>query len=144
MKDFNDMLQQFDDIQELPVSEETIGAFIEDKLDDISLYRFRDLISLNESLAELTKNASAEIPTFNAEDYFSNDVIDLDNLPILSFEDRPELQYEQDNSNYTNEPEGPVTEDAVEIPENIVDEDEYSFNETNEDYDSLNYNNLEN
>ena len=143
MKDFNDLLQQFDDIQELPVSEETVGAFIENKLDDISFNKFRDLMSHDESLSELTKDVSKEMPTFNAEDYFSDDVIDLDSLPVLTYEEMSESQYEQDNPNYANGLENPVTEDALETPEYIVNEDEDPFNETSDDYDTLNYNNLE-
>lgn len=143
MKKFNDLLQQFDDIQELPVSEETVGAYIESKLDDISFDEFRDLLSHNESLSELTKDVSKEMPIFNAEDYFSDDVIDFDSLPVLTFEEMSEPQYGQDNPNYTNGLEDPVTEEALETPENIVDENDDSLSETKEDYDSLNFNNLE-
>lgn len=143
MKNFNDLLQQFDDIQELPVSEETVGAYIESKLDDISFDEFRDLLSHNESLSELTKDVSKEMPIFNAEDYFSDDVIDFDSLPFLTFEEMSEPQYGQDNPNYTNGLEDPVTEEALETPENIVDENDDSLSETKEDYDSLNFNNLE-
>ena len=143
MKNFNDLLQQFDDIQELPVSEETVGAYIESKLDDISFDEFRDLLSHNESLSELTKDVSKEMPIFNAEDYFSDDVIDFDSLPVLTFEEMSEPQYGQDNPNYTNGLEDPVTEEALETPENIVDENDDSLSETKEDYDSLNFNNLE-
>ena len=70
-------------------------------------------------------------------------VIDFDSLPVLTFEEMSEPQYGQDNPNYTNGLEDPVTEEALETPENIVDENDDSLSETKEDYDSLNFNNLE-
>lgn len=143
MKDLNDLLQQFDDIQELPVSEETVGAYIEGRLDDVELADFKESIQHDESLLNIVENASAETPTFDAEDFFSDDVIDFDKLPIISYEELSDSQYEQDNSNYTNEFDTPADDDTIETPEGYIVDEEGSLDETNEDYDSINYTNLE-
>ena len=45
MKDLNDLLQQFDDLQELPVSEETVGAYMEGNLGGSELRELQNILN---------------------------------------------------------------------------------------------------
>ena len=60
MKDLNDLLQQFDDIQELPVSEETVGAYVEGNLAGSELRDIQKLINSDEIFAQ-SVNAIGDI-----------------------------------------------------------------------------------
>lgn len=60
MKDLNDLLQQFDDIQELPVSEETVGAYVEGNLAGSELRDIQNLINSDEIFAQ-SVNAIGDI-----------------------------------------------------------------------------------
>lgn len=50
MKDLNEILQEFDGIQELPVSEESIGAYLEGKLAGADLRDVQNLLNSDDEL----------------------------------------------------------------------------------------------
>lgn len=69
MKDINDLLSQFDDLQDLPISEEMLGAYLEGTLPEDELIQVDNGISLDDSLNELLFESS------------NLDMSDYENLP---------------------------------------------------------------
>lgn len=65
MKDLKELLQQFDEIQELPVSEETVGAYVEGNVDKETLFSRGDSNSL---LSDLLDNFENEIDQSDSTD----------------------------------------------------------------------------
>lgn len=53
MKDLNELLQQFDDIQELPISEETVGAYIEGNLAGAELRDVWNFLNSDDDLSHI-------------------------------------------------------------------------------------------
>jgi hypothetical protein len=50
MKDLNEIIQQFNDIQDLPICEEIIGAYLEGNLAGADLRDVQNLLNTNDSL----------------------------------------------------------------------------------------------
>ena len=53
MKDLNEIIQQFNDIQDLPISEEIIGAYLEGNLAGADLRDVQNLLNTNDSLFKM-------------------------------------------------------------------------------------------
>ena len=53
MKDINELLSQFDDVQDLPVSEEMLGAYIEGNLDGSELRSVQNLLNDDDDLFQM-------------------------------------------------------------------------------------------
>ena len=58
MKDLNEILQEFDGIQELPVSEESIGAYLEGKLAGAELREVQNLLNSDDNLFQVIEKVS--------------------------------------------------------------------------------------
>lgn len=58
MKDLNEILQEFDGIQELPVSEESIGAYLEGKLAGAELREVQNLLNSDDNLFQMIEKVS--------------------------------------------------------------------------------------
>lgn len=94
MKDYGDLISRFDDIQDLPVSEEMLGAYLEGNLldvesRDIELYLGQSPL-LNSIVADISENDSEHI-SFNSEDitlpqldYMGNFIIEDISIPNTS------------------------------------------------------------
>ena len=76
MKDLNEIIQQFNDVQDLPISEEIIGAYLEGNLAGADLRDVQNLLNTDdslfkmvESLGDIDKGIDALIstPTANVE-----------------------------------------------------------------------------
>lgn len=88
MKDLNEIIQQFNDIQDLPISEEIIGAYLEGNLAGADLRDVQNLLNTNDSLFKMvdslgdidkgmeslisTPNAGIETPSVLGVDDLSN------------------------------------------------------------------------
>lgn len=71
MKDLNEILQEFDGIQELPVSEESIGAYLEGKLAGADLRDVQNLLNSDDEFYQFV-------------DSFGNTELAMNNLINLS------------------------------------------------------------
>lgn len=60
MKDIKELLQQFEDIQDLPVSEEVLGAYLEGRLEDSELEGVTKIVESDNHLSEMIQDASEE------------------------------------------------------------------------------------
>ena len=56
MKDLNEILQEFDGIQELPVSEESIGAYLEGKLAGADLRDVQNLLNSDDEFYQFVES----------------------------------------------------------------------------------------
>lgn len=67
MKDLNKLLQLFDDIRELPISEETIGAYMEGNLSGAELRDVQNLLNSDNNLFDFVDviNDNIDIPLDN-------------------------------------------------------------------------------
>lgn len=60
MKDLKELLQQFEDIYELPISEEVVGAYMEGRLEDSEIGSVTKIISSDHNLSEMIHDASED------------------------------------------------------------------------------------
>ena len=60
MKDLKELLQQFEDIQELPISEEVVGAYMEGRLEDSEIEGVTKMIASDNNLNEMIRDASED------------------------------------------------------------------------------------
>ncbi len=60
MKNIKDLLQQFDDIQDLPVSEEILGAYMEGRLENSELEGVAKIVESDNHLSEIIQDASED------------------------------------------------------------------------------------
>lgn len=58
MKDLNEILQEFDGIQDLPVSEESIGAYLEGKLAGAELREMQNLLNSDDNLFQMVEKVN--------------------------------------------------------------------------------------
>ncbi len=56
MKSLDELISRFNDIQDLSVSEEMLGAYMEGKLDGTDFSEFADAIASDEALSDLLEN----------------------------------------------------------------------------------------
>lgn len=56
MKDLNDIIQQFNDVQDLPISEEIIGAYLEGNLAGADLRDVQNLLNSDDSLFNMVES----------------------------------------------------------------------------------------
>lgn len=60
MKDLKELLQQFEDIQELPISEEVVGVYMEGRLKDSEIEGVTKMIASDNNLSEMIRDASED------------------------------------------------------------------------------------
>lgn len=60
MKDIKELLRQFEDIQELPISEEVIGAYMEGRMDDSEHEEVSKIIVADSHLSEMIQDATED------------------------------------------------------------------------------------
>lgn len=79
MNNFNDIICRFDDIQDLPVSEELLGAFLEDKLDAYDSLCVKSAIEGTPVLQDLLEeiDSPADIPSVEYGDSDVDSIIPL-------------------------------------------------------------------
>lgn len=96
MKDYDDIISRFDDIEDLPLSEEMLGAYIEGNLEGDDLIDVGYLVQENSLLSTLANEISTD-------DFMDFDVSDIDaeglsNLPgiidFVPFDNTVDLQHE--------------------------------------------------
>lgn len=130
MKDINDLLSQFDDLQDLPVSEEMLGAFVEDKLSESESSMVSDIVNQDIFLMNLVSDAQKDVFGVEMPDhFFEDDVIDFNPIDIFN-NDIDEF----DNSHI-------LQDDCFFVEENTYDEwtdlDDYSISENNESFNDI-------
>lgn len=86
MKDINDLLSQFDDLQDLPVSEEMLGAYIEGNLNGADLRDVQNVINSDDDTMNLLDNVDDIILT-----PFDSSLSLKDNLPSIDFLDSDDM-----------------------------------------------------
>lgn len=92
MKDYDDLINRFEDIQDLAVSEEMLGAYIEDNLTDTESLFVRNQIDKDFSLMNLefaVRSHGNDIPYVDIEAYVSDSLDSLD-LPYINDDILPE------------------------------------------------------
>lgn len=97
MKDINELMSQFDDLQDLPVSEEMLGAYIEGNLDSseqqiVEKSRFFDDI-FDELLSSLSMSSEEQNLDFLTPD-FDNEL--MNNINVLNSEFMSQNQSQDD------------------------------------------------
>lgn len=128
MKDYDDLINRFENIQDLAVSEEMLGAYIEDNLTDTESLFVRNQIDKDLSLMNLefaVRSHGNDIPYVDIEAYVSDSLDSLD-LPYINDDILPEnvaynhsgivqsdLIDETDYSSYQL-PEIDLSQDAIE------------------------------
>ena len=60
MKDLKELLQQFEDIQELPISEEVVGAYMEGRLEDSEIEGVTKMLASDNNISEMIRDASED------------------------------------------------------------------------------------
>lgn len=130
MKDINDLLSQFNDLQDLPVSEEMLGAFVEDKLSESESSMVSDIVNQDIFLMNLVSDAQKDVFGVEMSDhFFEDDVIDFNPIDIFN-NDIDEF----DNSHI-------LQDDCFFVEENTYDEwtdlDDYSISENNESFNDI-------
>ncbi len=80
MKDINELLAQFDDIQDLSFSEETLGAYLEGNLSDAEQIQVQEGIALDDFINELLVDSSdwdikGYEPSFDTDNLFITEPI---------------------------------------------------------------------
>lgn len=92
MKNYDDLINRFEDIQDLAVSEEMLGAYIEDNLTDTESLFVRNQIDKDFSLMNLefaVRSHGNDIPYVDIEAYVSDSLDSLD-LPYINVDILPE------------------------------------------------------
>ncbi len=83
MKDYDELLNEFESIPELHVSEELLGAYIEGKLDFYEASSISELISKEQDLSDIVKNI--DTPCFyDTYDDFSQAAMYVSDLDLPS------------------------------------------------------------
>lgn len=77
----DELLAKFDRIQELPVSEEMLGAYLEDSLDDTSLSAIESLILNDESIQDIL-NSGIENDSVSLVDDIHYDMVNIDMIEL--------------------------------------------------------------
>lgn len=90
----DELLAKFDRIQDLPVSEEMLGAYIEGALNRSELSEIRSIISDSNDLTSFVLNI--ELDSQNIDQIFGNDLIDISDKSLFidefeNFEDMKDL-----------------------------------------------------
>ena len=85
----DELLVKFDRIQDLPVSEEMLGAYIEGNLDSTEFSEIADAIASNEALSDLLENVKMhteiqDISDLDASMFNSGINADLPNITVES------------------------------------------------------------
>lgn len=75
MKDLNDLILQFDDLQDLPVSEELLGAYLEHTLTGSDLRDVQNVLNSNDIAMNLVDNVEENIPTSLGSSLSIDDVV---------------------------------------------------------------------
>lgn len=78
MKDLKELLQQFDDIQDIPVSEEVLGAYMEGRLEDSELERVAKIVESDNHISEMIQDASETITSEHEDTNHPWDIYDGD------------------------------------------------------------------
>ena len=136
MKDLNELLDCLDNLQDLPISEETIGAYMEGNLEKNEVNEVDNALKENNFISNLITDASTPIPEPNIEDFFSDDVIDFENIPFLfnedSYMDLP------DNDNYQREELNMEIDSSHQCPNGVenFEVDGESYEEESDDYNN--------
>lgn len=82
-----ELLSKFDRIEDLPVSEEMLGAYLEDELLEEEKLQIENAIDFNDDLSDLFDmiSQSEDVQSINISEFdFSEDrVIDIDDMPLI-------------------------------------------------------------
>lgn len=74
MKDINEIIKQFDDIEELSVSEEMLGAYVEGKLNSYEMDYLANAIQSDGSLQDLSENIVSDVYPLQIDRVETNDI----------------------------------------------------------------------
>lgn len=98
MKNYDELIQRFDDIPQMPVSDEVIGAYLEGNLNLHEMEAVGDIIDGTPSLHSLVEDIAAEIVGFDEDDALmpfdhSNDgaMDDYSDGLLVASSDAPEI-----------------------------------------------------
>ena len=83
MKDLNDLLAQFESIQDNDISEETLGAYLEGNLNPDEFMQVENAISQDDSLSAFIEDVSA-LDTQTDDSSFGDLGMDMSGLEILA------------------------------------------------------------
>lgn len=90
MKDYSELASRFNDIQDLPISEELIGAYFENNLPENEYDDVSDIIESDEAVASLYNELAAPSEDeifFPEQDMFSPDQVISDDASVAEPED---------------------------------------------------------
>lgn len=137
MKDIKELLRQFEDIQELPISEEVIGAYMEGRMNDSEHEEVSKIIVADSHLSEIIQDASEDnivelVDNSQHEDIYEGDYgfWKLDLPPVFPTNDISTDSEEEidetllDNSDRLDGPEVLYQQNA----ENSLDKDTLNLN----------------
>lgn len=111
----DELLDKFDKIQDLPVSEEMLGAYLEGNLSNEENEYVHDAIESDLTLMNITFSVSQPIPDV----FFEDVVIDSIELPLINNEinfDEPDIHNDPIDKPF-DEPEIPSFPDLDDIPD---------------------------
>ena len=111
----DELLDKFDKIQDLPVSEEMLGAYLEGNLSNEENEYVHDAIESDLTLMNITFSVSRPIPDV----FFEDIVIDSIELPLINNEinfDEPDIHNDPIDKPF-DEPEIPSFPDLDDIPD---------------------------
>lgn len=138
MKNYDDIIDRFDDIQELSVSEEMLGAYIEGNLNSYEMEQISESIQDDEVLRSISEdiictssesdnNNLLDIETYNENSFLSDDEIYTTDSTYNNIKEQDDLM---DHSSYI--------EENHYINENDYFEDYYAV-DGNDSYDDTNF-----
>lgn len=79
MKNYNDIINRFDDIEDLPISEEMLGAYLEEKISDSELETLESYKEESPIISEIIKETN--------DFQISIDDSDIDNYETIEYQE---------------------------------------------------------
>lgn len=118
MKDYNELIKSFDTIKELPVSEEMLGAYLENTLSGIELSNVEDVMSTNPFIAEILEDANNLSYFSDADDLWINSQ-SVNGLSDLVYQDSDIYPANEDEF-YIDDIDDSIISHHYEIANNII------------------------
>lgn len=134
MKDIHELLNEFESIQDLPVSEEMLGAYIEGNLNSEEILNVENAINSDLSLLSLETELRLPIPEQNQiSTFFDDEMIDFYSQAIINSEESFEIEGNR-NKEYENALNNDYDEsdDYHAFDLNVDSNDENLFNDLND------------
>lgn len=117
---YNDIICRFDDIHDLPISEEVLGAYFEGSLDIEDRQQIQDYINSDLFLTnlefEMNEHHDIDSMVINTTEPVNIDSVELPNLVLNEFSSDGELFNDHDNS-FQNEISYDLPDLDIEIEE---------------------------